>query len=286
MEHWKQLTATYNSDIHKAMQLQHLAAQFIALTGRYLVPEKDDRSNIAMQYIAQQEMLLGQQLPDGIVAGLLLRNLVLQLRDRNRSVISEIPLEGQTFPEILIEYKKQLHRAGADVSLLKTEQPYELPTDSLDEGMFFTAGPQEAVIENIKYRHNASLVLNELRAGYAGACPVYTWPNHFDTGFSFPVEHNREGRETKTIGMGWAIPDHIVDEPYFYLSYMSDEPVDQDSKPGEPATGKWMMPKWHGAVLPLSQIVKEQSAENQYALVKLFFESASQILFAHFKISH
>lgn len=286
MENWKQLTIGYNSELNKVLQLQHLAAQYIALTGRYLIPEKEDKSNITMQFIPDQEMLLGRQHPDGWLVDLLLKSLVLQIRDRNMTVVSEIPLEGQTFPEALIEFKKELQKAGADVSLLKTDQPYELVMDSLDEGMFFATGPKEAVKENIRYRHNASLVLNEVRTGYAGACPVYIWPNHFDSGFSFPVEHSKEGKETKTIGMGWAIPDHIVDEPYYYLSFISDKPVDEHNKPGELAAGNWMMPKWNGAVLTLSEIIEEEIPENQFAMVKLFFESAAQRIAEHFKISH
>jgi hypothetical protein len=268
------------------MHLQHLAAQFIALAGRYLLPPKEDKSNIAMQYFPEQEMFLGQQHPDGWLVALLLKNLELQIRDDNMTVRSKILSEGRTFPEILIEFKKELQKVGADVSLLKTEQPYELPSDSMGKGMFFTTGPEEEVNENIKYRLNASLVLNETRSGFSGTCPVYIWPNHFDTGFTFPVEHNNEGKETKTIGMGWAIPDEMVDQPYYYLSFWSDGPVNENSYPGDLPAGKWMMPKWNGAVLTLSEIIQETSAENQFALVKSFFESAAQNLTEHFKISH
>lgn len=285
MHNWKQLTLEYNNEIKKVLQIQHLAAQFIALSGRYLIPEKEDQSNITMQFIPDQEVLLGRQHPDGWIVGLLLNNLVLQIRDKSMTVVNEIQLDEKTFPEAFIEFKKKLQKAGADVTLLRTDQPYELPVDLLDKGMFFTAGSKEAVKENIRYRHNASIVLNEVRAGFSGACPVYIWPNHFDSGFSFPVEHNREGKETKTIGMGWAIPDHIVDEPYYYVNIMSDEPVDENTKPGELAAGKWMMPKWNGAVLTLSEILKEKNAENQFAMVKLFFNSAAQRIADHYKIS-
>lgn len=286
MEKWRRLTHNFNEEINKAMQVQHLAVQFISLTGRYLLPEKEDKSNITMQYIPGNEMLLGGQHPDGWLVNLLLKNLVLQIRDDNMTVLGETPLEGKTFPEALLEFKKELIKAGADVSMLKTEQPYELPADPLEKGMFFKAGPPDAVEENIRYRHNANVVLNELRADYADTCPVYIWPNHFDTGFTFPIEHNKEGKETKSIGMGWAIPDDIVDEPYYYLSFMSDQPVDEHAVPGELAAGKWMMPRWNGATLPLSEIVREQDEEAQYRMVKTFFESSAQQLIDHFKVSH
>ncbi len=286
MENWKQLTLEYNSEIHKVLQIQHLAAQYIALVGRHLISEKDDLSNITMDFIPDQQMLLGQQHPDGWLVGLLLKNLMLQVRDKNMTVICEIPLDGKTFPEALIEFKKEWNKAGADVSLLRTDQPYEMPMESLEEGMFFSAGPSWAVEENIKYRYNASLILNELRAKYAGSCPVYIWPNHFDTGFSFPVEHKKEGEVSKTLCMGWAIPDDMVNEPYYYLSFISDEPINEHTIPGNLAAGNWMMPEWNGAVLRHSEIVNEKNADTQFQMVKTFFESAAGQLTAHFKVAH
>ncbi|MFW6290262.1 MAG: hypothetical protein ACOC0R_04775 [Mariniphaga sp.] len=286
MESWKLLTQEFDHRIHKNLKVQHLAAQYISLTGRYLLPEKEDKSNITMQFIPGKDLLLGRQHPDGWLVSLLLKDLVVQVRNDNMTVLGEVPLEGKTFPEALIEFKKELKNAGADVSLLKAEQPYELPMDSLEEGMFFSTGAEEAVMENIKYRHNANAVLNELRTGYAGACPVYIWPNHFDTGFTFPIEHNREGKETKTLGMGWAIPDDIVDEPYYYLSFLSDSAIDEDTVPGNLAAGRWMMPEWNGAVLKLSEVVADKNAEVQFQMVKTFFESGAQQLIDYFKVSH
>ncbi len=285
MENWKLLTHKYTDEIHRTLQVQHLAAQYISLTGRYLLPENEDKSNITMQFVPGEEMLLGHQHPDGWLIALLLETLVLQIRNDNMTVLSQIPLEGKTFAEALIEFKKELNKTGADVSMLKTDQPYELPMHSLEKGMFFTIGPEDAVKENIKHRHNANFVLNELRTGYTGTCPVYIWPNHFDTGFTFPIEHNKEGKETKSLGMGWAIPDDIVDEPYYYLSFMSEEPIDENATPGKLADGRWMMPAWNGAVLRLSEIVAEKKADSQFHMVKTFFESAAQQLIDHFKVS-
>lgn len=285
MEDWKLLTKPFNNEIKQVIHTQHLAVQLISVTGRYLIPERKDQDNIAMQFVADNEMFLGKQHPDGWLVGLKLRNLVLQIRDDNMKVASEIPLKGKTFPEVLIEYKKELHKTGTDVSFIRTDQPYELPVDSLVEELFFRIGTSDAVNENIYYRHNASLVLHEISKEFAATSPVYTWPNHFDTGFSFPVKHNIDGNPSITIGMGWAIPDSIVDEPYYYLSFLSDEPVDELALPGQLTTGQWMMPRWNGAVLKLSEMIIEDSAEKQLKHVKNFFESGVNRLTDHIKFS-
>ena len=75
MQNWKLLTNKFDSEIHKTLQVQHLAAQYIALTGRYLIPETEDKNNITMQFIPGQDMLLGRQHPDGWLVCLLLETL-------------------------------------------------------------------------------------------------------------------------------------------------------------------------------------------------------------------
>ncbi|HZH72163.1 MAG TPA: hypothetical protein VFD91_06710 [Mariniphaga sp.] len=287
MEKWKLLTIPFDSEKHHVLQLQHLAVQYIALTGRYLIPPGNDETNIAMQYLPEQELLIGKQHPDGWLVSLQLRKLILQIRDDNMTVKSEIDLEGQSFPEALIEFKKELHSVtGADVSLIRTEQPYELPEISDDEGLFFNKGSQDAVFANIKYRNNANLVLNEVRAGYTETSPLLVWPNHFDTGFSFPVEHSQEGKTTKTIGVGWAIPDKVIDEPYYYISLHSDGEVEKQPDPEDLPYGEWMMPEWNGAVLRHSDIIAETDSEKQKLKVKRFLETGVKLMVEHFKISH
>ena len=287
MDNWKKLIHPYSHEINKVLQLQHLAAQFISLTGRYLIPESKDESNIAMQFIPGEELLLGQQHPEGWFVSLHLRKLILQIRDDNMTVKREVPLDGNTFPEALIEFKKELYSVtGADVSLIRTEQPYELPAVPSEEGLFFKKGSEDAVTENINYRYNANLVMNELRAGYTGTSPVYVWPNHFDTGFSFPVEHTKDGKISKTIGMGWAIPDEYVNEPYFYLSLHCEGDIDEKATPEDLPEGSWMMPQWIGAVLKHADVVAETDAEQQKQKVKSFLETGVKRLVEHFKISH
>lgn len=287
MDKWKLLTIPFDNDKLQVLQLQHLAVQYIALTGRYLFPSRDDESNIAMQYLPEQELLIGQQHPDGWLVSLQLRKLILQIRDDNLTVKSEIALEGKSFPEALIEFKKELHAfTGADVSLIRTEQPYDLPEIMNEDGLFFKKGSQDAVFANIKYRNNANLVLNEVKSEYTGTSPLYIWPNHFDTGFSFPVEHSPDGKVTKTIGVGWAIPDKFIDEPYYYISLHSDHEFVEQSEPDELPLGEWMMPEWNGAVFRHSDMLAETDAEKQKLKVKGFIETGLKRMVEHFKISH
>lgn len=268
---WKKLIQPFGSKENNILQQHYLAAQFIALAGRYLIPKKPDGSNINMQYIPEKEMLLGNAHPNGWAVGVQLKNLTVQVLNEKGNVKTEISLEGNTFQKAFQEFKTALQNQGIDVSELKTEQPYELPTSGLKEGKFFNAG-ELATNENICYRHNAQLIINELVNQFKNVEPVRIWPHHFDTGTFATIEKNEKGEASKTIGLGWAIPDSMVSEPYFYLSFWSEKQLQIENEPVKLPAGKWMMPNWNGAVLGVSEIIEKTSAEKQFLLVKEFYE--------------
>lgn len=279
---WGLLSHEFDNNLKNVLLQQHLAAQFIALTGRYLIPQKPDGSNINMQYISEKEILFGNYHPDGWTVGIQLRNLTVLILDKNEKSKAEIPLEGLTFNEAFNEFKEALQSLGIDVSGLKTEQPYDLPTNGLREGKFFNPG-ELVTSENIRYRHNARLIINELAKRFNDVEPVRIWPHHFDTGTFATIARNEKGASAKTIGLGWAVPDNMVSEPYFYQSFWSENPLDVQGELVKLPAGKWMFPDWNGAVLGVSEIIKEPSAERQYNLVKGFFEVGIEILLEKMK---
>ncbi len=283
INNWGLLSREFNNDLKNVLLQQHLAAQFIALTGRYLIPKKPDGSNINMQYFPEKEMLLGNSHPDRWAIGVKLRNQTVQILDEKNNSKTEVSLEGKTFQQAFQEFKTALQNRGIDVSGLKTEQPYELPTGGLKEGNYFAIGSDGAVSENIRYRHNAELLINELAKQFKDVEPVRIWPHHFDTGTFATVARNEKGAASKTIGFGLAIPDSMVPEPYFYLSFWSENPLDIGNNPVKLPAGEWMMPNWNGAVFSVSDIIQKQTAEEQYSLVKDFFEAGLSVLLEKLK---
>ncbi len=102
------------------------------------------------------------------------------------------------------------------------------------------------------------------------------WPHHFDTAVLLRVEEEEQsGRAAKTVGMGWAIPDQLVGEPYFYVNHQgAPSDTDYDELPVLPA-GRWLFKKkWKGAVLLATDVVLEPTAAAQQALVERFLRSA------------
>jgi len=277
-KNWKLQTLPFDENIHQALQQQHHAAQFIALAGRHLIPQQPDDSNTNMQYIPDEGFLLGNSLPNGLRMALHLTDLTISILDQKNNVKKVISLEGKTKQEVFDEIKQSLSDLGVEVADFKNELHYEMPAHQLDKGSDFSVKEKRYFIENTIYRNNAEIVISEIAKAFEKAEPVRIWPHHFDTGSFFPLSHNNKGELTQSIGIGWAMPDSMITEPYYYLSFWSEKPLANLTKLTRLDAGKWMLPDWNGAVLKHSEIFEEKSAEKQYKLVESFFKSGIDIL--------
>ena len=268
---WKIQSLPFNDDIKDALMQQHHAAQFIAKVGRHLVPQKDDDSNTNMEFIPEDNLLLGNVMPNGMSVALQLSDLKLFIVDEAKNIRKTICLDGKTQEMIFVELAQNLADIGIDVTNFKDELHYEIPFHELDNGAVFSIKDNEALVENAKYRHNAKLVLNEVSKLLDQDELIRIWPHHFDTGAFYVISKNENGEATKTIGIGFAIPDSMVEEPYYYLSFWSDKPIENLNKFNQFSAGSWMMPDWNGAVLRHSELQKANSASDQYDMVKSFY---------------
>jgi len=275
---WKTQSLTYNIDIADALQQQHHAAQFIAMAGKYLIPQKEDDSNTNMQYLPDRGLLLGNKLPKEWQIALDLTKLDLYILDKELDMKSEIHLNGKTKTRVFDDLKQALTELNVDASTLKNELHYKIPTHNLDKNLPFSIGDRQFFQENTSYRHNAEIILNEVIAGINHAEPVRIWPHHFDTGSLIPLARNDQNKVSSSIGIGWAMPDSMISEPYYYLSFWSENPDVALKNLPSLATGQWMVPNWNGAVLKHSEILSEKNAAGQHNLVRSFFTSGIKIL--------
>ena len=196
-----------------------------------------------------------------------------------------IALEGKTKQKVFDEFTQSLADFGIDVTDFKNELHYEIPSHPLDKDAIFSIKNENDFIEATNYRHNAKIILNKIAQQFEQEEPISIRPHHFDTGAFFAIGKNEKGETTQTIGIGLAIPDSMIDEPYYYLSFWSDNPIKGIEKLDALDAGKWMMPDWNGAVLKQSEILEVASAIGQHKLVKSFFNSGIKILMDHFNKS-
>jgi hypothetical protein len=274
---------SFTPELHEALQQQHHAAQFIAMAGRHLIPQQADDSNTNMQYVPNGYLLLGNALPDGQRVALQLTDLKLLVFDKGHRLKKVITLEGKTKQQVFDELKQSLSDMGVDVTGFKNELHYEIPGHPLDQGAVFSVNDKSYFAENTMYRHNAEIVLNEIAPAFKQKEPIRIWPHHFDTGAFFVISKNEKGEATQTIGIGLAIPDGMINEPYYYLSFWSEKPLENLEKLPPLDAGQWMIPDWNGAVLKLSELLTETSAEKQHQQVGSFFTKGIKLLLGHLK---
>ena len=279
---WKLLTLPFTKELDEALQQQHYAAQFIALAGRYLIPQKADDSNTNMEFIPERELMLGNALPDGLRVALHLTDLNISILDQDNNSKKQISLEGKTKQEVFDELKQSLSELGVEVSGFKNELHYKIPPHPLEKGAVFTIRNEGDFTENANYRRNAKIVLNEIGEGFTQQEPIRVWPHHFDTGAFYVISKNEKGDASQTIGIGFAIPDTMVNEPYYYLSFWSEKPINDIDKLPALTAGHWMMPNWNGAILKHSEIIRNNSASGQHEMVKSFYLSGIKMLMEGF----
>ncbi len=280
---WKPITKVFNQELNDALQQQHQAVQLIAMVGRHLIEQQDDDSNTNMQYYPEQKMMVSNELENGLRVAVDLESLYLKILDKDFQIKKQFAFEGKSKKMAIEKLRNTLWDLNVDVSNFKDELHYEIPKLDLDKAGVFSINDEDDFIENAKYRNNAELVLNEITKAFKIKEQVKVWPHHFDTGSFIPVSFNKKGKLSQSIGLGFAIPDSMVSEPYYYLSFWSEKPIKKLENPEALVVGQWMTPNWNGAVLKLSDIMKVKSAKVQQQIVKDFYDSGFKILSAHFK---
>ncbi|MDA3907085.1 MAG: hypothetical protein PF484_13515 [Bacteroidales bacterium] len=282
-KNWKQLSNPFNEEIKDALQQQHQAAQFIAFVGKHLIPNKADDSNTNMEFIFDDNILLGNPLPSGFRVALRLTDLKLSIFDKKMNSKKDIFLDGKTKKTVFGELKQGLLDLGVDVTNFTDELHYEIPEHHIDSGAAFSLKNKSAFIENANYRQNAKLVLNDIAPLFNVDETIRIWPHHFDTGAYFVISKNENGDASQSIGIGLAIPDSMVDEPYYYLSFWSEKSIDGSNDLVNLIAGQWMIPNWSGAVLRHSEIMQQKTPDEQYELVKSFYSQGIEMIMKHLK---
>jgi len=273
METWKFLKPVDREKINHAGLVIHHAAQFPAMAGKYLVAQKPDDSNTNMEWIPERNIFAGNLIGNRLKAGLDPLQLHLLILDKDHKTLHHLPLEKYTGKEVFEWMKEKLASHGLDVIALKDVMHYEIPPLKMNEDRPFKAD-SGLLYEWVKYRTVSNLVISTFSGYFNTASAVRVWPHHFDTGSTIPLEFDNKQEAAKSIGLGFAVADTYVAEPYFYINNQQKDGLpDYSVLPELGGNGTWNKKDWVGAVLPLSAITSRSTGEDQQALVYSFFNS-------------
>ena len=280
---WIKVESAFNEKTLEALLIQHQAVQYISLVGKYFIAEKADDSHTNMQFVNESDSFIGNDFGDHFKIAFNTRALKLLLINDRNEIKSEIELVGKTKEEVFSALQQLLEENGFNSSQLKNKWHYSIPEHPLDHGGKFESVEKKHSQINYNYRHNATIVLNEIADKFGFQTDIRVWPHHFDTGAFIPMSYNKDGALNQYIGLGFAIPDTMINEPYFYLSFWSEETIIALKNPKSIQNGKWMIPDWNGAVLKISDILNEKTAVKQHQMVYDFFVSGLDALLPFMK---
>jgi hypothetical protein len=260
--------------LNEAIEEMHHAAQFIAMAGNSYLKHEADDSHTNMVWSHKHKGLFGKWIIGNQTfrLGLITKDFDLSIEDENEEIISGINLSGYT-PDIIENWLKiKLKDLGLDPEKLNLKRHYQIPDYKLDHGMPYGFITKGILKEITKYRFNSDLILNALGDRFEYASSVNTWPHHFDTGIYIPLEKNKKGEVIRSFSAGWAIADEFINEPYYYITYWPNESIDKKNLPALQSKGFWQTKYFFGLILPISLINHEQNTEDQFDIVKAYFD--------------
>ena len=169
----------------------------------------------------------------------------------------------------------QARSMGEKADNIKPISHFELPESDYDKGAPFLLQDVAMHQELSNYRHNAQEILAAIASDYEHSTPVAVWPHHYDTGSVINVDFDDVGEPVKTVGIGMAIPDSVCGEMYYYVNHWAkDKKISYEGLPQLSNDAKWKTEGFKGAILPMSSIVAQESAEAQCQMVEQFLKEA------------
>lgn len=273
---WKTLESTDQKRLNHENNLHHQAIQFIALAGKYLLPDKEDDSHTSMIWNEALNSYTGNVLPQNRRVAVRLPDLSLCIYDEKDYVVQAMEMNGCTWSELYDWMEKALQANSIDTKNLDTTLHYEIPNHGIYETASFDK-PDHTMAQQVAFmRSNARNILKDIVAKYPQASHIRIWPHHFDTGTSIPL-NNEKGKMIASIGLGLAVADDMIDEPYFYVNHWVEKGPEKYPELPQPGKGKWIINDWKGSVLPLSVISKMPSGKEQHEALKTFFGQSIEI---------
>ncbi|NKI30374.1 hypothetical protein [Croceivirga thetidis] len=228
----------------------HFITQYLAMAGKRFLEPKPDDSHTNLCFNSENKSFETWSLnQNGLKLQFDLPDFRLQW-----STGTSFELDGKTHATVV----QWLESSANEFDFNKPynfELHYELPF-KWDDSFTFEMPDNSLLRSEIELRTMANNALQEFLTENNLSSAIRIWPHHFDTGAFVLLE----GTE-KSVGMGMAIPDTLLDEHYLYLSgYVGHNGIDT-SNFNPLSLGQWKNEGFKGAVLPVSDISQNHAVQ-------------------------
>ncbi len=229
----------------------HLAAQYLAMAGKSFLEPRDDDGHTNLAFSIEEKSLFTRPLNNsGIMLGLNYSTFSLDWKGNHKQSMG---LNGKTHSEVVAWISDRAKEAGMENPYL-FEPHYKLPYHMNQNDRF---GPEDKgeIQKLIQIRTFAQIVLSSFLEQEQLESEVRVWPHHFDMG-AFAHLHDGSG---KSIGIGLAIPDSLVNDFYFYISGYRGNAILNTWAFKALTSGKWKDNGFKGAFLPATEVDEGQA---------------------------
>jgi hypothetical protein len=233
----------------------HKASQYLCAAAKSYLEHKADDSHTSLEWLPELQALVTHPLGafGDYQLALNFSSFSLEFLDANMDVVDSLYLENAQHVSIVNWIGETA--MNLEIGELYTfDLHYELPYDNFGED-YIIPEPDWNEIERLgDLRTLANESIAYTLEVFGIEAPIRVWPHHFDTGAVIAL--NKDA--TRSVGLGMAIADSMVPEDYFYVSAWSHDEslalVDMEPLP----VGKWLFPKWNGAVLTASNASEKE----------------------------
>ncbi|WP_431127292.1 hypothetical protein [Flagellimonas flava] len=234
------------------LQQLHLAAQYLATSGISFLEKKADDSHTNLGFSIDKARLETWPL-DSTGTQLFLNYREFALAWSSAEELT-MDLRGKGHEEVVTWLKKTSEQLG--LPSYHFDLHYSLPY-SMDDNFKFELSNADQVEHLIQSRTLAQQALASFLEKEELVSEIRIWPHHFDTG-AFTALNDGSG---KSIGLGMAIPDTLVDDLYLYISGYRGHDALRTWAFKSLTRGKWVNDAFKGAVLPVSGLTKDMAVQ-------------------------
>ncbi len=267
MQNWIPLSIDSKA-LNASIRLLHQAAQFVAMVSNSYLSKQPDDSQNNFAWNNENNHLEGQWIKSTTVRALL--NVAdFELIIDKYLTLEVVPLDGWTKEQIVGNLQEELMTTTLNPSSLKLVTQFSIPSHSVDDGLPLAKPANELLDEWSRYLSNTQFLLKEIQQRFKWSSEIKVWPHHFDMGFYIPLIKDEQGNAIQSIGLGLAIPDGYVDEPYFFINHWSKNPIEYPEHFPKVSYGSWNTRDWKGLVLPANEVIAQR---DQHTFVKSFYD--------------
>jgi hypothetical protein len=226
----------------------HFSSQYLAAAGISFVEKQEDDSHTNLGFNTEKGFIYTRELSDN-GDQLILNYNTFSLDWKGVTKTTSIYLNGKTHKEV-IDWISNVAQKTIGKSY-EYAFHYDLPYAISDDFTFELkdANRLNQLLENRKLAYSVIeefLTTNNLKS------EIRVWPHHFDTG-AFIIFDNDSGI---SIGLGFAIPDTVSQDHYFYIGgYKGHDEIDT-SNFTKLTDGQWNNEGFIGAILSISKTNK------------------------------